>query len=218
MGLLAGAVVFLLVDPALDADDAIQGAGFGKAVVERDAESLERHFAFAVAFSTGDVCTTEAAGATETNAFGTEFHGGLKRALHGAAEGNPALELHGDLLGDKLGIELGLADFDDVDLDLGTFTDVADLLGHHFDFLALATDDQTRAGSVKCDADTVPSALDDHAGQSGIDQLVLQVTTDCEIFVELVGIIFAFGIPLGAPVFIDGKAECDRIYFLAHIL
>src|SRR5688572_14226787 len=65
LGLLAGAVVFLLVDPALDADDAIQGAGFGEAVVERNTESLERHLAFAVAFGTGDVRATEAAGATE---------------------------------------------------------------------------------------------------------------------------------------------------------
>jgi hypothetical protein len=163
-GLAAGAVVFLLVDPALDTNDAVNGAGFGEAVVERDAESLKRDFAFAVSFSAGDVRTTEATGATEADAFGTEFHGGLQGAFHGAAEADPALKLHGDLLGHQLGVKLGLADLDDVDLDLRSFAEIADFLGHHFDFLALTTDDETGTGGVKCDADAVPSALDDNTG------------------------------------------------------
>jgi hypothetical protein len=100
------AVILFLVDPA----------GFGEAVVEGDPEGLKWHLAFAVAFGTGDVSTTEAAGATETDTFGTEIHGGLQRALHGAAEADPALKLDGDLLGDELGIQLRLADLDDVDL------------------------------------------------------------------------------------------------------
>ncbi len=33
---------------------------------------------------------------------------------------------------------------------------------------------------------------------------------------KLVGVIFASGEPLGAPVFIDGEAEGDRIDFLSH--
>jgi hypothetical protein len=120
-GLAAGAVVFLLVDPTFDANDAVNGAGFGEAVVEGNAESLKRDFAFAVSFSAGDVRTTEATGATEANAFGSEFHGGLKGAFHGATEADPALKLHGDLFGHQLGVEFGLADLDDVDLDLRTF-------------------------------------------------------------------------------------------------
>ncbi len=39
------AVVVFLVDPALHANDAVKGAGFGKAVVERNAEGLKWHFA-----------------------------------------------------------------------------------------------------------------------------------------------------------------------------
>lgn len=140
-----GAVVFLLVYPALHANDAVKGAGFGEAVVKGNAERLKWHFAFAVAFSTGDVRTAEAAGATETDTFGTEFHGGLQRTLHGAAERDTALKLNGDLLGNELRVKLRLADLDDVDLDLGTFAKAGDVLGHHFDFLTLATDDQARA-------------------------------------------------------------------------
>ncbi len=210
------AVVFLLVDPALDTNDAVEGAGFGETVVERNAERLERHLAFAISFGTGDVRTTEAAGAAEADAFRAEFHGGLKSTLHGAAEADPALKLDGDLLGNQLGVELRLADFDDVDFHLGTFADTGDVAGHDLDFLALATDDQTRAGSVESDADAVPSALDDNTGQASVLQLVFQISADREIFVEFICVVFATGIPLGAPVFVDGEAECDRIYFLAH--
>jgi hypothetical protein len=124
--------------------------------------------------------------AAEADAFGTEFHGGLQGALHGAAEGNPALKLDGDLLGNELGVEFRLADFDDVDFDLGTFADVADFLGHHFDFLALAADDQAGAGGVKGDADAVPSTLDDDTGEAGVLELVLEVAADREVFVQLV--------------------------------
>jgi hypothetical protein len=68
----------------------------------------------------------------------------------------------------------------------------------------------------KGDANAVPGTLDDHAGQTGVNQLVLQIAADREIFVQLVGVVFAAGIPLRAPVFVDGETECDRIYFLAH--
>ncbi len=127
-----------------------------------------------------------------------------------------ALELHGDLLGDELGIQLGLADLDDVDLHLRTLAKVGDVLGHHFDLLALAADDEAGTGGVESHADAVPGALDDHTGQTGILKLVLEIAADREVLVQLVGVVFAAGIPLRAPVLIDGETECDRIYFLAH--
>ena len=69
---------------------------------------------------------------------------------------------------------------------------------------------------MKGDTHAVPSTLNDHAGKAGIDQFVLKIAADREIFVQLVSIVFAAGIPLRAPVFVDGETECDRIYFLAH--
>ena len=112
------AVIFLFVDPAFYTDNPVNGACFGETVIERDAEGLERHLAFAVALGASDVGTAEAASATDTDAFGTEFHGGLQGTLHSAAERNPALKLDGDLLGDELRIELRLADLKDVELHL----------------------------------------------------------------------------------------------------
>ena len=71
----------------------------------RDTEGLQRHFAFLIPFSTGDVGSTEAAGGTDTDAEGTKVHRGLHRALHGAAEGNTAFQLGGDVFRDELGFE-----------------------------------------------------------------------------------------------------------------
>ena len=177
---------------------------------------MKRHFAFAVAFCTGDISTTEAAAATDTNAFGTEFHGSLNGALHGAAECDPALKLNRDLLCNKLRIELWLADFENIEFHLGLFADFLHFVGHDLDFLTLATDDETGTGGVESDADAVPSTLDYDAGEACVDKLVFEVCADSEIFVKLVGIVLAGGIPFGTPVFVDSEAEGDRIYFLTH--
>ena len=98
---LAGGFFVLFVDPALHANDAVNCAGFSKAVVERHAQGLERHLAFTIAFCTSDISATKATGATEANTLGTEFHGGLQGAFHGAAEADTAFKLHGDLLGHR---------------------------------------------------------------------------------------------------------------------
>ncbi len=210
------AVVFLFVNPAFHTDDSVNGASFSEAVVERDAEGLEGYFAFAVALGAGDVSTTEATGATDADAFGTEFHGGLQGAFHGAAEGNPALKLDGDLLGDKLRIELRLANLEDVELHLRIFADLADFGGHDLDFLALTTDDEAGTGRMKGDADAVPGALNDNTGEAGVLELLPEVGADGKILVEFLGIVLADGIRFGAPVLVDGEAEGDRIYFLAQ--
>ena len=209
-------IFFLFVDPAFDPDDAVKRAGFGKAVFERHAESLQRHFAFAVGFRTGDVRATEAAGDAEADALGPELHGGLNGTLHGAAEADTALELDGDLLGDELGVEFRLADFEDVEFDLGPLAEVGDVIGHDLDFLALAADDEAGTGGLKCDADAVPSAFDDDLGEAGVLELLAQVLTDREVFVKLVGEVLASGVPFGTPVLVNGEAKCDWIYFLAH--
>ena len=47
-------------------------------------------------------------------------------------------------------------------------------------------------------------------------QALFEILTDLEVLVKLVGVVLAFGIPLGAPVFVDGEAETDWINFLSH--
>jgi hypothetical protein len=97
-------VVFFFVDPALHSDDSVNSASFCEAVVERNAESLERHFAFTIAFCTCDVSATETACAANANSFCTKFHGGLNGTFHGTTESDTTLKLDRDLLGHKLSI------------------------------------------------------------------------------------------------------------------
>ena len=77
------------------------------------------------------------------DALGAEAHGGLHRTLHGAAEGDPALELLGDVLGHQLGVGLRLADFDDVQVNLAV-RHGGHVLAQLFDVRALLADDHAR--------------------------------------------------------------------------
>ena len=71
-----------------------------------------------VGLDAAHLAAAEAAGAADADALGAELHRGGDRLLHGAAEGDPALELRRDVLGDELGVGLRLAHLLDVDEDL----------------------------------------------------------------------------------------------------
>ncbi len=67
----------------------------------------------------GDFGAAQTAGAVDTNAFSAKAHRRLHRPLHGAAERDAALELLRNRFGDQGRVELRLADFDNVDDDVG---------------------------------------------------------------------------------------------------
>jgi hypothetical protein len=110
--------ILVLVNPALYANNSINGLGFRESIVDWDAKSLERHLAFTIPFSTSDISTTKATGAADTNSVSPEVHGSLNSALHRTTESNSAFELDDYLLTDALGIELRLADLNNINLDL----------------------------------------------------------------------------------------------------
>jgi hypothetical protein len=70
-------------------------------------------------------------------------HGGLHSPLHGAAEGNTALQLLGDVVGNQLGVDFRLAHFNDVQMHfaVGHFRQSRRRL---LDVRALLADDHTR--------------------------------------------------------------------------
>src|SRR5688572_3774421 len=104
---------------------------------------MQRHAAFAIPFETRDFSAAQTSRAIDTNALRTEAHRGLHRALHGAAESDAALELLRDGLGDKRRVELGLADFDDVDDDIAV-GHLGDGLAELLDIGALLADHDAR--------------------------------------------------------------------------
>src|SRR5688500_8361553 len=108
-----------LEDPHLDAAHAISGVGLRLGIIDVAAQRVQRNPALAVPFGARDLGAAETAGAGDTNAFRAEAQRRLHRALHGAAEGDAALQLIGDALGDQARVDLRLADLDDVEANLG---------------------------------------------------------------------------------------------------
>ena len=149
------------------------GVGLGEAVVDVLAQGVQRHAALALPFAAGDVGAAEAARALDADAVGAERHGHLDRLLHGAAEGDAALELEGDVLGHELRLDLGLLDLLDVEEDLAA-GQLGELGLDVLDLLALAADDDAGAGGVDLDADAVGGALDEDARHGGLLQLLHQ--------------------------------------------
>ena len=107
-----------LVEPHLHADAAGGGAGLAEAVVDVGAERVQRHPTLAVPLGAGHLGAAEATRALHPDAEGAGLLGALHGALHGPAEGDAAGELVGDALRDEGGVELGLLDLLDVELDL----------------------------------------------------------------------------------------------------
>ena len=67
------------------------------------------------------------------------------------------------------------------------------------------------------DADTVPGAFNHDAGNGGGHQLFLDVLAHHQVFMQLGGVILARGVPLGAPVLVDGELNVgDIIDHMVH--
>src|SRR6185312_10257506 len=120
-------------------------------VVDVAAQRVQRNAALAVPFGAGDLCTAQATRAGDPDAFGAKAQSRLHRALHGAAKRNAALELVGDTLRDELGVDLGLADLDDVEADLGA-RHLLELALQLLDVGALLADDHARTSSIDADS------------------------------------------------------------------
>src|SRR5690606_9041317 len=171
---------------------------------------------FAVPLGAGDLDAVQTTGAHDLDALGTEAHGVLHRAFHGAAEHDALLELLGDRVGDQLGIDFGLAHFFDVDghrhaqLDSQFFLQLLAVLA----FLA---EHHARTRRVDGDAGVLGGALDDHARDGGVLELGLQVLTHLDVFGQHAGEVAVAGVPTAGPVARDGQAEAGRVDFLSHV-
>jgi hypothetical protein len=72
---------------------------------------VQRHPALAIPLGPRDLRAAQPAAAVDADALGAEAPP-TARPLHGAAKGDAALELLGDVLGHQLRVDLGLADLD----------------------------------------------------------------------------------------------------------
>src|SRR5690606_4966524 len=126
-----------------------------------------------------------------------------------------ANELVGHALGDELGVDLRLADLDDVQLDLA--------LGHRrqlraqlLDVGALLADDHAGARGIDRDAAQLGRTLDHHLRDRRLRQVLDDVLAQLDVFLEQLAVVAPLGVPAAVPGPVDLQPEADRIRFLTH--
>ncbi len=116
--------------------------------------------------------------------------------------------------GDEAGIELRLADLDDVDPHPPS-GEALQLLPELVDPLAAATDDDAGAGGVDGDGHHVGVAVDLDAGDAGVGQLLGDAAPDRQVLVEEVAVV-PVGVPLALPAVDDTQAEPYGMHLMTH--
>src|SRR6478736_3713113 len=205
-----------LVDPHLHTDATERGLGLGVAVVDVGAQRVQRDATFAVPLLARHLCATEAAAALHADALGAGLHRGLHRALHGATEGDAAGELVGDTLRDEGGVELGLLDLLDVEVDLRVARDLEQPGAQAVGLRTTTADHDARTRGVHVDAETVARALDLDPAHRGALELTLEVVADLPVLDEAVAVLRVLGEPPRLPVGGDAQAEPVRVDLLSH--
>src|SRR6266581_949222 len=202
------------VDPDLHADPAEGGPRLVEAVVNVGAQRVQRDAPFPVELRPGHLRAAEAAGALHPDALGPALHSGLHGLAHGTPERDPAGQLLRYPLGDQLGIDLGVLDLEDVELDLlaGQLLQVA---ADPVSLGAAAADDDAGPGRVDVHPDAVPGPLDLDLGDAGPLHAALQHPADRDVFRDIV-LVELVGIPPALEVGGDAEPEPVRIHFLAH--
>jgi hypothetical protein len=119
------------------------------------------------------------------------------------------------MIRDQLRIGFRLADFFDVDVDRNAHAALQFRL-QQLDILALLTDDHTRTRAINCDARVFRRTLDNDATNRSVLQLLLQVFTNTDVFLQHRREIVVVRVPTRRPIAADGQTEASRMNFLSH--
>src|SRR3984893_2341572 len=176
---------------------------------------MQRHASFAVPFHPRDLGPAEPARAVDADALGAEPHGRLHRALHRAAERYPALELLGDRFRDQLGVELGLADLDDIDDDVG-IGQLSHTPAQLLDIGALLADHHARTRRVDRHPSFLVRTFDHDLRHRGLLELLHQLLADLHVLMQQHAVPALAGVPARIPRSVDAETQPDRIYLLTH--
>src|ERR1700756_1588055 len=87
---------FSSIDPALDADYAIRGFGFGEAVFDVGSQRVQRKPALQVPLGAGDFLSVQAAADADLDPFAAEAQCGVDSLPHGSAKTDSFFELQRD--------------------------------------------------------------------------------------------------------------------------
>src|SRR5438876_1145453 len=209
-----GAQHFALEDPDLDADRPVRRVGGREPVVDVRADRMERHAAVAVPLLARDLAAAQPPRARDPDAVGAQAQRGGDRLLHGAAERDTLLELERHVLRHELGVELGVDDLLDVEVDLLARPPLQ-LVLQLLDLRALPADDDARPGRRDRDPRPVGRALDVDLGDTRVIELILDIAPDLHVLVQQIRVALRRE-PAGAPRPCRTEAEADRMRLLAH--
>src|ERR671919_520970 len=176
---------FALEDPHFHADRAVGGVGRRQPIIDLGADRVERHPAVAVPFTARDLTATQPPSAGDPDAVGAQPQRRRHRFLHGPPKRHPLLQLERDVFGDELGVQLGMDDLLDVEIDLLAGPGLQ-LVLELLDLRALAADDDARPRRVDRDARAVGRALDVDLRDAGVIELVLDEPADLHVLVQQV--------------------------------
>lgn len=201
-------------DPNFDSDRASLGSGRHLTVVDVRAKGVKGNAPLAVPLDPRDIGAAEAAAGLDTDALDAELHRRRDRLLHGAAEGDTALELRGDVFADELGVRLGTTHLLDVDEELA-LGELLELGLELLDAGATLADKDTGARGVNHDLDLVRGALDLDIRDPRVRELLVDVRLELQVFVKPGSVVLIL-VPLGFPSRRDTEAEAVRVNFLSH--
>ncbi len=207
------------VDPHLHADAAERGLGLAEAVVDVRPQRVQRHLALAVELGPAHLGPAEATRHLDPHALGAGLHGGLQRLAHGPPEGDAALQLLGDALGNQGGLEFRPGDLADVQLHLlaGQLLQCgAKVIG----LLALAADHDAGACGVDVHLHAVPGALDLDPADASAVELAADQPTDRDVLGDVVRVAQArlggVGEPARVEVPRNAQPKTVGMNLLAH--
>ena len=142
-------------------------------------------------------------------------HGVLHRAFHGAPERDAAFKLLANAFGHQLRVKLGLADLDNVQMQLAVGHG-RQLLAQLLDVGAFFADDHAGARGVHRNAALAVRAFDDHPADTGLLAFAFYEGAHFDIFKQQIAEFLAFGVPAAVPRAVDLQAHANRIDFLTH--
>src|SRR5262245_56881985 len=178
---------------------------------------MKRHPPFAIPFHARNFGAAETAGAVDADAFGAKPHRRLHRSLHGAAECNTALKLLRNRFGNQLGIELGFADFNDIDDDVAV-GEFGDRLAKLLDVGTLLANHDAGPRRVYRHPALFVRPLDNNMRDRRLLELLHQLFANLDIFVQQGAVFRLAREPARVPGAVDPDAQPDRIDFLTHRL
>src|SRR6267142_2292670 len=200
--------------PDLDAADPVSRLGSAVAEIDIGSQRMQRDPALPIPLHAGDFGAAQPAGAIDPDPLRSEPHRRLDRALHRPAKRDAPLQLLRDAVGDQLGLDLGLADLDDVEADL-TVGKLRNVAAQFLDVRALFADHHTWPRGMQRDPCSSGGAFDDHPGHPGLAEPLMQEPAQAQVVKQQIAV-FLPREPAGIPGAIDAEPKPDRIDLLTH--